>query len=405
MPIKVNSEVGALKRVLLHKPGKELLHLVPESLSRLLFDDIPFLDIAQEEHDFFAEKLRENGAEVLYLEDLVAEVLNMDSNIKDRFIAEFIDESGAVAGVYREELKEFLGSINDAKELVLATMTGVTIKELSKKPKSKLASLLQTDGSFVLDPIPNLYFTRDTFSSIGTGVSLNKMYSATRRRESIYGRYIFSYHPQYKSVHRYFNIDSPYPIEGGDILVLNKSTILVGISQRTAPEAIEEFARNLFSDENSTFKNVIAIEIPRSRAFMHLDTVFTQIDYDKFTVHPGIISTLRCFEITSKNSEIIVNELHLKLEDLLAKYLEIDKVQIIYCGGNDSIAAQREQWNDGSNTLCIAPGKVVVYDRNTVTNQLLLDSGIECIKIHSSEISRGRGGPRCMSMPFEREEL
>ena len=405
MPIKVNSEVGALKRVLLHKPGKELLHLVPESLSRLLFDDIPFLDIAQEEHDFFAEKLRENGAEVLYLEDLVAEVLNMDSDIKDKFIAEFIDESGAVAGVYREELKEFLGSIHDAKELVLATMTGVTLKELSKKPKSKLAAMLQTDGSFVLDPIPNLYFTRDTFSSIGTGVSLNKMYSATRRRESIYGRFIFSYHPQYKSVHRYFNTDSPYPIEGGDILVLNKSTILVGISQRTAPEAIEEFARNLFSDENSTFKNVIAIEIPRSRAFMHLDTVFTQIDYDKFTVHPGIISTLRCFEITSKNSEIIVNELHLKLEDLLAKYLEIDKVQIIYCGGNDSIAAQREQWNDGSNTLCIAPGKVVVYDRNTVTNQLLLDSGIEIIKIHSSEISRGRGGPRCMSMPFEREEL
>ena len=122
-------------------------------------------------------------------------------------------------------------------------------------------------------------------------------------------------------------------------------------------------------------------------------------------MHPGIISTLRCFEITSKNSEILVNELHLKLEDLLAKYLEIDKVQIIYCGGNDSIAAQREQWNDGSNTLCIAPGKVVVYDRNTVTNQLLLDSGIEIIKIHSSEISRGRGGPRCMSMPFEREEL
>lgn len=405
MPIKVNSEVGALKRVLLHKPGKELLHLVPESLSRLLFDDIPFLDIAQEEHDFFAEKLRENGAEVLYLEDLVAEVLNMDSDIKDKFIAEFIDESGAVAGVYREELKEFLGSIHDAKELVLATMTGVTLKELSKKPKSKLAAMLQTDGSFVLDPIPNLYFTRDTFSSIGTGVSLNKMYSATRRRESIYGRYIFSYHPQYKSVHRYFNTDSPYPIEGGDILVLNKSTILVGISQRTAPEAIEEFAKNLFSDENSTFKNVIAIEIPRSRAFMHLDTVFTQIDYDKFTVHPGIISTLRCFEITSKNSEILVNELHLKLEDLLAKYLEIDKVQIIYCGGNDSIAAQREQWNDGSNTLCIAPGKVVVYDRNTVTNQLLLDSGIEIIKIHSSEISRGRGGPRCMSMPFEREEL
>lgn len=405
MPIRVNSEVGRLKKVLLHKPGKELLHLVPESLSRLLFDDIPFLDIAQQEHDFFADKLRKNGAEVLYLEDLVAEVLNLDSDIKDQFINDFIQESGELARVYKDELMEYLGSINDSKELVLATMTGVTLKELDKKPKSKLATMLKTDSSFVLDPIPNLYFTRDTFSSIGSGVSLNKMYSTTRRRESVYGRYIFSHHPEYKNVPRYFNIDSPYSIEGGDILVLNKYTVLVGISQRTAPEAIEELAVKLFKDENSTIKNVIAIEIPRSRAFMHLDTVFTQIDYDKFTVHPGIISTLRCFEITESNGSISVTELNLKLESLLAKYLGIDKVDIIYCGGNDSIAAQREQWNDGSNTLCISPGKVVVYDRNTVTNQLLVDSGIECIKIHSSEISRGRGGPRCMSMPFEREEL
>lgn len=405
MPIRVNSEVGTLRKVVLHKPGKELLHLVPESLSRLLFDDIPFLDIAQKEHDFFAEKLRENGSEVLYLEDLVAEVLNLDSDIRNKFIEDFIAESGEIALAYHDELREYLSSITSNHDLVLSTMTGVTLQELHTKSKSKLAELISQNLSFVLDPIPNLYFTRDTFSSIGTGISLNKMYSTTRARENIYGRYIFSHHPEYKNVPRYFNADGPYSIEGGDILLLNGKTILVGISQRTTPEAIEELAKRLFSSDTSTIENVVAIEIPRSRAFMHLDTVFTQIDYDKFTVHPGIISTLRAFELKNVNGDLQVTELNLKLKHLLAKYLNIAEVQIIYCGGGDSIAAQREQWNDGSNTLCIAPGKVIVYDRNTVTNKLLEDNGIECIKIHSSEISRGRGGPRCMSMPFLRDEI
>lgn len=405
MSIIVNSEVGQLRKVVLHKPGKELLHLVPESLSRLLFDDIPFLDIAQEEHDYFALQLKNYGAEVLYLEDLVAEVVNQNDDIRHKFINDFISEAGAIAQTYKDELLEYLNSKIDAKDLVLSTMTGVTLKELCAKPKFQLTQLLHKDNSFVMDPIPNLYFTRDTFSSIGSGVSLNKMYSTTRRRESIYGRYIFDFHPEYKNTRRYFNNDSPYSIEGGDILILNSKTILVGISQRTAPEAIEQLALNIFRSEDNNFENVVAIEIPHSRAFMHLDTVFTQVDYDKFTVHPGIISTLRAFELKYKNGSLHVEEQNLELNHLLAKYLDIDKVQIIYCGGGDSIAAQREQWNDGSNTLCIAPGRVIVYDRNTVTNKLLEDSGIECIKIHSSEISRGRGGPRCMSMPFVREEI
>ncbi len=403
MPINVKSEVGQLRKVVLHRPGKELLHLVPESLSRLLFDDIPFLDIAQQEHDYFAKVLEQHGAKVLYLEDIVAEVLEKNSGLREQFVSEFIAESGDVAKVYASELKEYLLSIQDNKEFVLQTMTGVNMKDLHCKQKSHLAKLMNQDSNFILDPIPNLYFTRDTFSSIGCGVSLNKMYSVTRSRESIYGKYIFHYHPDYVNTPRYYSADHAYNIEGGDILNLTEETILVGISERTCPEAIEQLASNLFSDESSKVKNVIAIEIPRSRAFMHLDTVFTQIDRDKFTVHPHIMGTLRSFCLTGKDGRIHVEEMDMKLKHLLAKYLGVENVTLIYCGGTDSIAAQREQWNDGSNTLCVAPGKVVVYDRNTVTNSLLVENGIECLKIKSSEISRGRGGPRCMSMPFDRE--
>ncbi|MDY5730842.1 MAG: arginine deiminase [Eubacteriales bacterium] len=405
MPLFVKSEIGQLRKVLLHRPGKELLHLVPDSLSRLLFDDIPYLEIAQQEHDYFAQVLRENGSEVLYLEDLVAEVLQNNTDLRTQFIKEFIAESGEVALAYKEELFEYLNAVQDVKELVQLTMTGINMKALHCKQKSTLAGLLSYNSNFVLDPIPNLYFTRDTFSSIGTGVSLNKMYSVTRKRESIYGRYIFNYHKDYKDVPKYYLHTNTYSIEGGDILNLNEKTILVGISERTSPEAIEQLAINLFADETSSVEYVIAIEIPKTRAFMHLDTVFTQIDYDKFTVHPEIMHSMRCFILTSKGGQLHVEEKNMKLARLLAECLGIDDVQLIYCGGNDSIAAQREQWNDGSNTLSVAPGKVVVYDRNTVTNRLLEDSGVTCIKIKSSEISRGRGGPRCMSMPFLRESI
>lgn len=405
MSINVKSEVGQLRKVVLHRPGKELLHLVPESLNRLLFDDIPFLDIAQQEHDYFAKVLQEQGSQVLYLEDIVTEVLQNNSGLREQFVEECIAESGDVARVYASELREYLLSIPDDKEFVLQTMTGVNMKDLHCSQKSQLAKFLNQDSNFIMDPIPNLYFTRDTFSSIGRGVSLNRMYSVTRSRESIYGRYIFNYHPDYVNTPQYYRPDFAYHIEGGDILNLTEKTILVGISERTSPEAIEELAKNLFADENSSVENVIAIEIPRSRAFMHLDTVFTQIDLNKFTVHPHIMSTLRCFKLNRSKSVLSIEELQTSLTDLLAKYLHVDKVKLIYCGGTDSIAAQREQWNDGSNTLCVAPGKVIVYDRNTVTNALLEDNGIECLKIKSSEISRGRGGPRCMSMPFLREQI
>ena len=407
MAIHVKSEIGKLKKVMLHRPGQELEHLVPEDLERLLFDDIPYLKTAKIEHDMFAEIMRGQGVEVVYLEDLTADVLKNPEK-KERFVREFIAEGGASAAKVRDQLYDYLMKISDEKELVLKTMSGIRASELNVKMSCPLVSLVKKESQFLLDPIPNLYFTRDPFACIGNGVSLNRMYSRTRRRETLYGKYILKYHPDFAGkVPFYYDRDMDFSIEGGDILNLSNKVIAIGISQRTTPEAIELLAQNIFVDKASEIETIIALDIPAVRAFMHLDTVCTQVDYDKFTIHPGIMQTLRIFEIKpgDRKGQLKVTESDAMLSDILAKYLELDKVTLIKCGGKDRIASEREQWNDGSNTLCIEPGKVVVYDRNYVTNEILRQHGIEVLEMASSELSRGRGGPRCMSMPLEREDL
>lgn len=407
MAIHVKSEIGKLKKVMLHRPGQELEHLVPEDLERLLFDDIPYLKTAKIEHDMFAEIMRGQGVKVVYLEDLTAEVLKNPEK-KEQFVREFIAEGGASAAKVRDQLYDYLINIADEKELVLKTMSGIRASELNVKMSCPLVSLVKKESQFLLDPIPNLYFTRDPFACIGNGVSLNRMYSRTRRRETLYGKYILKYHPDFAGkVPFYYDRTMDFAIEGGDILNLSNKVIAIGISQRTTPEAIELLAQNIFADETSEIDTILALDIPAVRAFMHLDTVCTQVDYDKFTIHPGIMQTLRIFEIRpgDQKGQLKVTESDAMLSDILAKYLKLDKVTLIKCGGKDRIASEREQWNDGSNTLCIEPGKVVVYDRNYVTNEILRQNGIEVLEMASSELSRGRGGPRCMSMPLEREDL
>lgn len=407
MAIHVKSEIGKLKKVMLHRPGQELEHLVPEDLERLLFDDIPYLKTAKIEHDMFAEIMRGQGVEVVYLEDLTADVLKNPEK-KEQFVREFIAEGGASAAKVRDQLYDYLMKISDEKELVLKTMSGIRASELNVKMSCPLVSLVKKESQFLLDPIPNLYFTRDPFACIGNGVSLNRMYSRTRRRETLYGKYILKYNPDFAGkVPFYYDRDMDFSIEGGDILNLSNKVIAIGISQRITPEAIELLAQNIFVDKASEIETIIALDIPAVRAFMHLDTVCTQVDYDKFTIHPGIMQTLRIFEIKpgDRKGQLKVTESDAMLSDILAKYLELDKVTLIKCGGKDRIASEREQWNDGSNTLCIEPGKVVVYDRNYVTNEILRQHGIEVLEMASSELSRGRGGPRCMSMPLEREDL
>ena len=404
--IQVTSEIGKLKKVLLHRPGNELLNLTPDTLSRLLFDDIPYLKTAQNEHDLFAGIMRGQGVEGVYLEDLIAEVLKENRELKDQFIRQFIEEGNVVDERMRDYLFAYLNEIQDAKELVLKLMSGVRAGELKVRTKRPLVDLIKTDNQFILDPIPNLYFTRDPFACIGNGVSLNRMYSRTRRRETLFGKYVLENHPNFAGqTPFYYKREFPYAIEGGDILNLSNQVLAVGISQRTTAEAIELLAQNIFADETSEIETILALDIPAIRAFMHLDTVCTQVDYDKFTIHPGILGTLRIFEIRKgdKKGELKVAETNSSLEEVLASHLKLDSVTLIQCGGKDRIASEREQWNDGSNTLCIEPGKVVVYDRNYVTNQILRDNGVIVLEMASSELSRGRGGPRCMSMPLVRE--
>ena len=409
MAICVKSEIGPLKKVLLHRPGKELEQLVPQELERLLFDDIPYLALAQQEHDTFAAILRDQGVEVVYLEDLMAETLRRDPTLRERFVFQFIQEGGPVARNHADELFDMLMGIEDEDLLVQKTMSGVTTEELADRLKDgPLTRLTRERRQFVLDPIPNLYFTRDPFASIGCGVSLHRMFSVTRCRETIYGDYIMRHHPEYAGhVPLWYERDWPFHIEGGDILNLSARVLAIGLSQRSSPEGIELLARRLFSDERSEVRRILALDIPSIRAFMHLDTVFTQLDRDKFSVHPDILHSLRIYDIRRDGSSerMHVEERSESLEHVLCDALGLERVTLIRCGGKDNIASAREQWNDGANTLCIAPGKVVVYNRNYVTNEILRASGVEVFEMPSSELARGRGGPRCMSMPLVRASL
>ena len=407
--LNVTSEIGRLKTVLLHRPGEEIENLTPDLLDRLLFDDIPYLKVAREEHDAFAQTLREAGVEVLYLEVLAAEAIETSDEVKQQFISEFIDEAGVESERLKEALIQYFNSFSDNKAMVDKMMAGVRKEELKDYHRESLYDQVNNVYPFVCDPMPNLYFTRDPFATIGHGITLNHMRTDTRNRETIFAKYIFRHHPRFegKDIPFWFNRNDKTSLEGGDELILSKEILAVGISQRTDSKSVEKLAKKLLYYPDTSFKTVLAFKIPVSRAFMHLDTVFTQVDYDKFTVHPGIVGPLEVYAITKdpeKDGQLIAVEECDTLENILKKYLDRD-IKLIKCGGGDEIIAAREQWNDGSNTLAIAPGEVIVYSRNYVTNEILEKEGIKLHVIPSSELSRGRGGPRCMSMPLIREDL
>ena len=404
--INVRSEIGKLKSVLLHRPGGELENLVPDYLERLLFDDIPYLKNAIVEHDAFAKVFKDNGIEVVYLEDLASEAIS-DSNIREKMVDDFLDEANINGEGNREALKEYFSQFTD-KELICKMMSGVRKTELKSHSVRSIADMLDSDYPFIIDPMPNLYFTRDPFATIGNGVTINHMRTETRNRETLFAKYIFEYHKDYKNsnIPIWYNRNENYSVEGGDELILNDEIVAIGISQRTDAEAVERIAKRLLWND-SGFKTVLAFAIPKKRAFMHLDTVFTMIDVDKFTIHPEIEGPLTVFSITkgTSNGELRIEKEEEVLEEILRKYLKQDKVDLIRCGGGDPVVAAREQWNDGSNTLAIAPGEVIVYNRNFITNRILEDHGIIVHEIEGSELVRGRGGPRCMSMPLIREDL
>lgn len=400
--VNIFSEIGKLKQVIVHRPGKELENLMPDYLDRLLFDDIPFLEAAQKEHDEFAKILEDNGVEVLYLEKLVTEALDA-AGVKEQFVDEWLSETGLAKGATYDAIREDLLSYDDTFEMVLKTMEGYTKTEVEVSDSVSLADSISGDYPFLVDPMPNLYFTRDPFATIGNGVSINHMYAETRNRETLYGKYIFDFHPNFKDTETYYKRDAETRIEGGDILILSEKTLAIGISQRTDARSIETLAKNIFG--TTSYDEVLAFSIAENRKFMHLDTVFTMVDYDKFTIHPEIEGDLQVFSVTKDGEGVKIEEKVDTLENILAEALEIEKVELIRCGGGDPVIAAREQWNDGSNTLTIAPGVVIVYNRNTVTNKLLREAGITVHEFDGSELVRGRGGPRCMSMPVYRENI
>ena len=406
MNINVRSETGQLQTVMLHRPGRELEHISPLTMTELLFDDIPFMHQAQAEHDRFAELLWENGAEVIYLEDLAAEAIDVSPEVREMFIREFLSMAGPFAQGYRKELEAFFRQIGPSKELVRKSMEGIPYSELFPDPGRTLSDLIASPDRFVVPPMPNLYFTRDPFTCVGNGVCIHRMHTSVRQRETIYGKYIFTRHPDFAGkVPFYYTNDRPFSIEGGDILNFSSEVLGLAISQRTQSEAVEHLAGDLFADDDSPIRTILVFVIPNARASMHLDTVLTQADRDKFAVHPGILPSLRVFRLTkSGKGKYRTGELCEPLEKILERSLGLDSVELIKCGGSSDIAASREQWNDGSNTLCIAPGKVLVYDRNYITNEALEKAGITVIPMNGSELSRGRGGPHCMSMPFSRAE-
>ncbi len=403
--LNVRSEIGKLKAVLLHKPGKELEKLTPDYLSQLLFDDIPWLKKMRIEHDEFAESLRQRGTKVYYVEELLSEILE-NEEVKKMFVKELLLYCNENTQELNDVLFDYIINLS-SKEIAEVAISGLNKKDIpNMKRELSLTDYVNSDYPLYINPIPNLYFMRDPAAVMGNGISINSMQTDARRREPMLIKYIYEHNSLFKkeNLKMWYDYSIPHSMEGGDMLVLSKDIAAIGCSQRTSANGIERIARNLFNAEDG-FKEVLAVQIPPLRAFMHLDTVFTMVDYDKFTIYPGIQDKVKVYKLTPNGSKGIKVTIEEDLVTALKKGLKLPAVDLIQSGGGDPVTAAREQWNDSTNTLAIAPGVVVTYSRNESSNEVLRKHGIEVIEIEGSELVRGRGGPRCMSMPLIRENL
>lgn len=401
--LNVTSEIGKLKSVLLHKPGRELERITPQFLEELLFDDIPWLNKMRQEHNDFANLMKSQGTDIYYYEELLKEVLE-NKVIHKLFVEDLIEDSNIDNNELRLIILEHLLD-KTAEETVEISMAGLHKDDLPEvKLELGLVEYIKQEFPFYINPTPNLYFTRDQGSVIGQGLSINKMGTNTRNRETMFLKYIYKYHPLFKveNTPLWYDYSQKSSLEGGDILVLSDKVIAVGCSERTSAKAIEILAQNLF--ENNVVERVLAIKIPFTRAYMHLDTVFTMVDYDKFTIYPGIENRIEVYELTKGVKRPKVKPID-TLENALKSALKLPAVKLIRTGRGNSLTASREQWNDATNTLAIAPGVIITYDRNEISNKYLRENGIEVLEIEGSELVRGRGGPRCMSMPLVRENI
>lgn len=396
--INVYSEIGKLKRVLVHRPGKELSYLTPDRLDELLFSAILEVETAQKEHDAFTKILKDNGVEVIELADLVSETFdNASKNEKESFIERWLDESIPKLTLdQRTKVKDFLQKSKSTREMVDTMMSGITAWDLNIKSKNEL----------IVDPMPNLYFTRDPYASIGNGASINKMKYETRQRETIFADFIFNTHKDYKNTPIYFSRNDKSTIEGGDIFIYNEKTLVMGVSERTKLETIETIAKNIKTNKDCKFEKIIAINVPPLPNLMHLDTWLTMLDHDKFLYSPNMLGVLKIWEINLLSDNVKAVEQNKNIKTVLKEIIGKDPIMIPIAGeGAHQIDIDVETHFDGTNYLVIEPGVVVGYDRNKKTEEALKKAGIKVLSFTGNQLSLGMGSARCMSMPMYRENI
>lgn len=394
-----NSEVGTLRAVILHRPGPELQRLTPRNNDALLFDGLPWVAKAQREHDAFAEVLRSRGVEVMLLADLLTEALAHSGAARMHGISAAVD-ARRLGVPLAQELSSYLRTLPPV-DLARILMAGMTFNEVPfHGAELSLVRLMHHGGDFVIEPLPNLLFTRDSSFWIGPRVAITSLALPARVRETSLTDLIYAHHPRFLGVRRAYESRSA-PVEGGDVLLLGPGVVAVGVGERTTPAGAEALARSLFDDDLA--HTVLAVPIRQERAQMHLDTVCTMVDVDAVVMYPNVVHSLSAFTIHRAEAGIRIDD-EVPFVQAAADAMGIEQLRVIDTG-LDPVTAEREQWDDGNNTLALAPGVVVAYERNSETNARLADSGIEVLPIEASELGTGRGGPRCMSCPAARDLL